>query len=213
MSEINFTIDSKFFKEINSKYDEMLIYKSNYIDFLLTQDNFEKSIVDSSANTGITNSYSYIDQVKSYAKTREDFFITCYASHTASGVDGQPWEYGFNIGEASYDSVLQDGKFKPSKFLILKFRKKLKVFVNINNMESIFLGSDNIGPDVKSVKDINTIDYAKTILKLENINKLEEIIKKSSGDKAHPKYNNKKYKVHFDNLKKILKEKSNLVNN
>ena len=186
-NELSFEIDSRFFKEISNKYDEMLIYKSNYADFLLSQQEFEDEIVNPTQET--QSKWLYLNKIKSFAKDRESFEIKGYATYTASGPDGEDYDAAFDIAETSLDSAIVEGKFQSKKKLILRFRKGLKVNVNINNMESVLLGGIE-----NTVQDINTIDYSKTIVQLKNYKKLKDIIEKTS------KSYNEEYSKHFVNM-------------
>lgn len=190
-NEISFEIDSKFFKEISNRYDELLIYKSNYIDFLLTQELFKKEITEPEVVTGSKG--LYLNKIKDYAKQREVFDIKGYATYTASGPNGETYDIAFNVVETGLDSAIVNGKFQSKKKLILRFRKGLKVTVNLNNMEAVLLGGIE-----NNTQQINTVDYAKTILDLKNYQELNRIITDTKENY------NKEYFKHFDNTIKSL---------
>lgn len=204
-NNINFTIDSKFLKELKTTHDEISIYKSNFVDFLLEQEDFRKSIQrkDDIPFLSGANQWWYLSELKSYAKQRSEVFVKGFASYVAEGVDGdgENIEINFNVINKGNDLInpKEKNKITSRHFFVLRFLKGRKVTLKINNMESVFLSESQS-------KSINTIDYSKTILQLDNFKFLEETIKETSADSYNKSPNNKKYGKNFKNLVASLRD-------
>lgn len=200
-NQIEIVMDSKFLKKYKSQWEELILFKSGICDYLLN-DAIKIEEMKKGEYTEVETKNLYIEFIKKFIN-KSDLLIEGWAGNTASGIDGEDYNIGFNFIPQSKREI--DGKIIANKKLIIKFDKGQEAYVEFKNIEKLFF-IENINEDNND--SISSIDYSKSFMQLKNIKILDNLIETTSKSDFNKKANNKEFGIEYINLKKSLENKS-----